>query len=265
MTTKVLITGAAGSVARQLIPGLQHVQLRLVDRTAPRYALTAEVAVGDLSDRSFLATAVDGVDAIVHLAGDPRPNAQWDDLEPTNVDAFAALLDAAAQHRVRRVVFASSVHAMGQYEADGRVPIDPSWAPAPCCAYGATKAFDEALARFFGDRRALSTIGLRLGATVPKPTKASQLPGWLGPADLQQLVVRALDADVRFGMYAAVSANTRGRWDLRTARADLGYVPVLDSHVYADAVEDDGVDLTTCPRQLREAATTPAPAAAPPA
>lgn len=247
MARRVVVTGASGSVAHQLLPGLDHLNLRLLDRTPPEAASGAEVVTGDLTDRTLLARALEGVDAVVHLAGDPRPSAEWDDLEPANVDAFAALLGAAAQHGVRRVVFASSVHAMGQYEAAGQVPIDPTWAPSPCCAYGATKAFDEALARVYGSRSPVSIVGLRLGATVPAPTRASQLPGWLGPDDLRQLVRRALDADVRCGIYAGVSNNTRGRWDLGTARAELGYAPVLDSEAYADAVEDDGVALTTCP------------------
>jgi nucleoside-diphosphate-sugar epimerase len=206
------------------------------------------VVTGDLTDREVLAGAVQGVDAIVHLAGDPRPSAEWDELEPTNVDAFAALLGAAARQGVDRVVYASSVHAMGQYESSGQVPINPRWAPAPCCAYGATKAFDEAIARVYGDRSPVRTIGLRLGATVPVPTRRSQLSAWLGPEDLRQLVLRALDADVRVGVYAGISANTQTRWDLSTARDELGYVPVLDSEVYAEQVEDDGVDVATCPR-----------------
>jgi NAD+ dependent glucose-6-phosphate dehydrogenase len=252
MARRVLVTGASGRVARQLLPGLGHLDLRLLDRTRPEGfagvgSARVEVLTGDLTDRGLLARAVDGVEAVVHLAGDPRPTAEWDELEPANVDAFAALLGAATQHGVRRVVYASSVHAMGQYEAAGRVPIDPEWAPSPCCAYGATKAFDEALARVYGHRTLLSTVGLRLGATVPAPTSASQLPSWLGPEDLRQLVTRALDAEVQCGIYAGVSANTRGRWDLTTARAELGYAPVLDSEAYADSVEDDGVRVSTCP------------------
>ena len=244
----LLVTGAAGSVGRQLVPGLAGYDLRLMDRQVPDDPGGAQVVVGELTDRDVLARAVEGVDAVVHLAGDPRPDAEWDDLEGPNVDGFAALLGAARRAGVRRVVYASSVHAMGRYESDGRLPIDPTWAPAPCCPYGATKAFDEAIAGVFAHRRGLSTVGLRLGATVPEPTMASQLPGWLGPADLHRLVTRAVEADVPGGVYAGVSANTRHRWDLGTARADLGYEPALDSEVYADRVEQDDSDVTTCRR-----------------
>jgi len=244
----VLVTGAGGRVARQLLPGLGDVELRLLDRDAPPQPGDATVLTGELTDRDLLARAVSGVDAVVHLAGDPRPDAPWDDLVGSNVDGFVALLGAAREHGVRRVVYASSVHAMGRYESDGRVPIDPSWAPAPCCPYGATKAFDEAIAGVYAHRGGVSTIGLRLGATVPEPTQAGQLPGWLGPADLRQLVTRALAADVQGGVYPGISANTRQRWDLTSAMSDLGYRPTLDSEAYADAVDPGGPDVTTCPR-----------------
>ena len=244
----VLVTGAAGRVGQQLLPGLDGSSLRLLDRRPPDETHGGEVLIGELTDRDGLARAVDGVDAVVHLAGEPDPDADWADLEAPNVDGFVALLGAAQQHRVRRVVYASSVHAMGRYEAEGRYPIDPTWAPAPCCPYGATKAFDEAIAGVFAHRHGLSTVGLRLGATEPEPYAARQLPGWLGPADLRQLVVRAIGADVRSGVYAGVSANTGGRWSLDTARAELGYRPVLDSADWADAVEDDGAGTTTCRR-----------------
>jgi nucleoside-diphosphate-sugar epimerase len=247
MARRLLVTGAAGSVAGQLLPGLAGYDLRLLDVSAPPDDEGAVVLEGELTDRGFLARALDGVDTVVHLAGDPRPTAPWDDLRGPNVDGFAALLGAAEEQGVRRVVYASSVHAMGRYESDGAVPIDSAWAPAPCCPYGATKAFDEAMAGVFSTRRNLSTIGLRLGATTPEPAQRSQLSGWLGPSDLRQLVVRAVETDVRYGVYPGISANSRTHWNLERARADLGYAPTLDSEKFADDVEDDGTEVATCP------------------
>ncbi|NAZ76306.1 NAD-dependent epimerase/dehydratase family protein [Kineococcus sp. T13] len=248
MTRRILLTGAAGRVAHQLLPGLDEHELRLLDRSEPPPHGDAQLLVGELTDRDLLARAVEGIDTVVHLAGDPSPSATWDELRGPNVDGFAALLGAAAEHGVRRVVYASSVHAMGRYESDGALPVQAHWAPAPCCPYGATKAFDEAVAGVFADRRGLSTIGLRLGATTPVPEQRSQLSSWLGPEDLRRLVRGAVETEVPFGVYPATSANTRGHWDLGPARADLGYEPTLDSAAHAGEVEDDGTDVTTCRR-----------------
>ncbi|RKS71386.1 NAD+ dependent glucose-6-phosphate dehydrogenase [Motilibacter peucedani] len=243
----VLVTGAGGSVAGQLLPGLaHHYDLRLTDREVPTgRALPGPLVVGDLGDPEVLEEAVDGVHAVVHLAGDPRPDAPWDSLEHSNVDTFRSLLEGARRAHVGRVVYASSIHAMGQYESDGQVPVNPLWPPAPCCAYGATKAFDEALARVYSRRAGLSTIGLRLGATRPEPVHAGQLAAWLGPSDLQQLVRRSLETQVHFGVYFGVSANTRQHFDAGNARHDLGYAPILDSERYAATVAP-GEQTTTC-------------------
>src|SRR5215213_9294108 len=119
--------------------------------------------VGELTDRRVLDEALDGVDAVVHLAGNPDPEAPWQALREPNVEGFAQLLAAAHDHGVRRVIFASSVHAMGAYEY----------------------------------RTGMSLIGLRMGLCTPEASPTEAVVGWLGPADLQQLVIGALDADVK--------------------------------------------------------------------
>src|SRR3954449_9748267 len=219
----LLVTGAAGRVAGQLLPALaDRDDVRLTDRTDEVGASSAaHLAVGELTDPGLLDELLDGVDAVVHLAGNPDPGSSWSELREPNVEAFRALLDAARRHDVQRVVFASSVHAMGVYEGLGRWPVDPAWPPAPCCAYGATKAFDEALARVYAYRSPMSLIGLRLGLCTPTPSDAEAAAGWTSPADLRQLVLAALAADVRFGVYHAVSWPSRGRWSLDATMKEL--------------------------------------------
>src|SRR3954453_11743518 len=193
--SEVLLTGAMGRVAGPLVPALQErYGLRLLDRTGDdgEHA-DAPLIVGEVGDPAVLDRALAGVDAVVHLAGNPDPAAPWHELEDPNVDAFVTLLAAARRHGVQRVVFASSVHAMGVYEGSRRWPIDPSWPPAPCCAYGATKAFDEALARAYAYRSGMALIGLRLGLCAPEASSAEAVAGWLRPSDLRRVVIGALE------------------------------------------------------------------------
>ncbi|MGK5683087.1 NAD-dependent epimerase/dehydratase family protein [Actinoplanes sp. URMC 104] len=227
---RVLLTGAQGRVATQLLPALrERWELRLLDHAGgDGDDLGAPLLVGELTDRELLGKALDGVDAVVHLAGNPDPEAPWRELREPNVEGFAVLLDVAHERGVRRVVFASSVHAMGAHEGRRHWPLDPAWPPAPCCSYGATKAFDEALARAYDYRTGLSLIGLRLGLCAPEATPEQAAAGWLRPADLQRIVVGALETDVRFGIYHAVSWGARHRWDLGATMADLGYEPDRD-------------------------------------
>ena len=246
----VLVTGAMGRVAGQLLPAFEGTSgLRLLDREAGPERQGAQWFVGELTDRAVLDRALDGVDAVVHLAGNPDPDAAWQELEEPNVEGFVELLAAAERHGVRRIVFASSVHAMGVYEGSRQWPIDPGWPPAPCCAYGATKAFDEALARAYAYRTGLSLVGLRLGLCAEEASDEEARAGWLGPPDLRSIVTGALRADVRFGVYNAVSWPSRDRWDLRSTIAELGYQPVRTPDGEGG---DDGPDpsadghLTTC-------------------
>jgi uronate dehydrogenase len=241
---RVLVTGARGRVAGQLLPAVRdRWDLRLLDHAGDGDDLGAPLLVGELTDRRLLATALDGVDAVVHLAGNPDPEAPWSQLRDPNVEGFAALLDVARDRGVRRVVFASSVHAMGAHEGRRRWPIDPAWPPAPCCAYGATKAFDEGLARAYDYRTDMTLIGLRLGLCAPEATPAQAAAGWLRPEDLRRIVTGALEADVPSGVYPAVSWAARRRWNIDSTMADLGYDPVRD----ADP-PDAGEELITCKR-----------------
>jgi nucleoside-diphosphate-sugar epimerase len=224
---RVLVTGAAGRVAEQLIPGLDsRFDLRLFDRVGPDdTGSDIPLVVGELTDHALLSEALNDVDSVVHLAGNPDPDASWQELRNPNVEGFVTLLAAARQHGVHRVVFASSIHAMGAHEGTRRWPIDPAWPTAPCCAYGATKVFDEAMARVYAYQSDLALIGLRLGLCAPEASPAEAAAGWLRPIDLQRIVIGALTSNVRFGIYHALSSTSRGRWMIDATVAELGYEP----------------------------------------
>lgn len=260
---KTLLTGAAGKVARQLRGGLGGLRLRVTDarpveewyvaacwtdereseplagaraepHEAPTWREPPEALAGDLGDRDFAEKALAGVEAVLHLAANPDPGARWPDLRRPNVDALVTVLETARDLGVRRVVLASSVHAVGGYVLAGEPLIDPAWPVAPCCEYGTTKALAEAMGRFIAGSSETSVLCLRLGACLPDPSSRAEMAAWLGPADLQRLIRAALTADVRFGTYFGVSANTPPGFDLANARRELGYVPELDAASYRD-------------------------------
>ncbi|GAA2816648.1 NAD-dependent epimerase/dehydratase family protein [Kribbella solani] len=216
---RVLVTGAAGSVARQVLPALERrYEVRPVD-----------LPDGDLSDLEAARRLTTGVDAVVHLAGNPQPAAGWESLHRPNIVALTNILAVAGRSRV---VLASSVHAVGQYRLGG---VDAQRPAAPCCSYGATKAFAEVAARAHSYQTGGTAICLRLGACTPTPPARQALELWLAPEDLQQLVIRALEAPARFAIVPGVSANTGSRWS--TANT-IGYRPTKDSAQYRNQVDD---------------------------
>lgn len=113
---------------------------------------------------------------MVHLAGNPDPEAPWDKRREPNVEGFAGLLAAARGRGVRRVVFASSVHA----------------------------------------------------------------------TDMQRIVIGALETDVKFEIYHAVSWPSRRRWDIDATISELGYQPEADDDAPAGGPNSDDDFLTTC-------------------
>lgn len=240
----VLVTGAAGKVATLLRPALAGRPVRAVDIRPVTGWDGAEILTGDLTDPAVAAAAVEGVGAVVHLAANPDPRSPWAGLRRSNADAVVTLLDAAGGARVPKVVLASSVHAMGGYVAAGLRAgerLDPGLPPRPCCPYGVTKVFAENYARMVVDGGGPSVLCLRLGGVLPRPGDTGNLLGWLAPVDLRHLVLAALAADVRYGCYFGVSANTRGVFNYSTATTELGYRPEADSEAYAaDVVPGDG-------------------------
>lgn len=226
---RVLITGAAGGVAALLLPGLrERHEVRETDRRGGGpYA-------GDLTDPAFAAEVVEGMDAVIHLAANASPEATWEELYEANLVAAANVLDAAAGANVRKVLLASSGHAMGQYVRPGAL-VSPALPPAPCCPYGASKAFVEAAGRVAAYRHGIHVVVLRLGAVYPVPPALEAMAAWLAPDDLRQLVDRALEADVRFTVCHGMSANQPAQWDLAN---DIGYRPLNDSSRYEGEVPD---------------------------
>tara|TARA_Y100000588_G_scaffold90069_1_gene96680 strand:+ start:87 stop:809 length:723 start_codon:yes stop_codon:yes gene_type:complete len=238
-TKKVLITGAAGRIGQVMRDGLKaRYDLRLLYR---RTVLPAEegeeVFVGDINDMEVLEKAVDGTDAIVHMAGDPRVDAPWDSVLEANIKGIYCLYEAARKKNTKRIIFASTNHVTGFYEEDG-VYTTPDMPERPDSFYGASKAFGEDLGRYYVDQYGLEVICLRIGSFQPdKAVKERSndriLSTWLSHRDCVQLVWRGIEADVKFGIFYGISDNTRAYWDIQSAREQLGYEPEDNAEQYA--------------------------------
>lgn len=216
---------------RELLPPYGY-RLRLFDQRpvdGEPDAITAELA-----DTEALRAAADGVDAIVHLAGISL-EAPFEEILRANIEGTYRLYEAARAAGVRRVVFASSNHAVGftPRPADGSAAIPVGTPRRPDTYYGLSKGFGEDLASLYWDRHGIETVSVRIGSCCPEPTSVRMLSIWLSPADCARLLDAALTAPgVGHTVVYGSSANTRLWWDLSTARA-LGYTPRDDSEPYA--------------------------------
>jgi uronate dehydrogenase len=232
---RVLLTGAAGRLGTALRSRLRgRVDLLRVSDIEPMEPAGPgeEVVPCDLGDYAGVKALCRGVDAIVHLGAQPR-EAAWPLLIERNIAGTVNVYEGARKARVDRVLFASSITAVGFYRVN--VQLDHATPPRPDGRYGVTKAFGETLAMLYAYKHAIRGFVMRLGAFRPKPTDSSLLPIWLSHDDLARLVMVGLTADYRFEIVYGLSRSSRSSVDNSNAFR-LGYQPQDDADDYIDGV-----------------------------
>jgi nucleoside-diphosphate-sugar epimerase len=232
MVQSVLITGGAGRIATALRPLLRPTyRLRLTDVAEPTEALTGseEFVRGNVADLAAMEQACAGMDAVLHLAGNPATTATWAEMKEANIEGTYSVYEAARRAGAHKVVFASSNHAMGFYNLEEDWPIGVAARVRPDSLYGVSKAFGEVLARYFSDAFGMSMMCLRIGWFTPREPSARRLqPLWISARDLAALVSLCLESPRKFGIYNATSNNAQRHWELQATIDDLGYAPVDD-------------------------------------
>ncbi|WP_419993919.1 NAD-dependent epimerase/dehydratase family protein [Streptomyces boninensis] len=238
----VLVTGAAGGVGtlmRDRLPEYGY-ELRLCDVKPVPDAPDALTA--DLADPAAVREAVRGVDAILHLGGISLES-DFESVLRSNFQGTYNIYEAARQEGIRRIVFASSNHAIGFSPTPeaGSAELPPETRHRPDTFYGLSKCFGEDLAQLYWDKHGIETVSIRIGSCFPEPSTVRMLSLWLSPDDGARLFHAALTApEVGHTVVYGSSANTRLWWDLTTARS-LGYEPRDDSEPWAaKLVAEDG-------------------------
>ncbi|SDQ19151.1 NAD-dependent glucose-6-phosphate dehydrogenase Azf [Natronobacterium texcoconense] len=241
MAQSVLLTGAAGRVGTAILDGLvdeRDYEWRLLDRDPPTEDHPGEFVVADITDEEAVREAMEGIDAVIHLAGDPRKTAPWESVLPNNIDGTRVVYEAAVDAGVEKVAFASSNHAVGAYETDERTPemyreeddflLDGSELPRPGNLYGVSKAAGETLGRYYHDEYGLSVACVRIGNLTEGHPPIDYERGqamWLSYRDCAHLFDRCIQADYGYEIVYGISDNDRKYYSIDRAREVLGYNP----------------------------------------
>jgi len=240
MATKkrVLITGAAGHIGSSLAESLkERYDLRLhYHHKIPEHPPVSDVHIADVANYDEIAPAMEGIDAVVHMAADPSTRATWESVRDRNIVGTYNVYESARRAGVKKVIFASTNHVMGMYDRDRQWPIYVSQPVRPDSLYGVSKAFGEALARHYVDQYGLPIICLRIGWFLQRPRDEIGLWMWLSPRDCAQVVWRAIESPLTSGIFYAISRNSRRHWDITETIEKLGYRPEDDAEVYAEEI-----------------------------
>ena len=231
---KVLITGAAGDVGTYLRRELAgRYRLRLSDKRALKADKGETFVKGDISKMAEALKITKGVDAIVHLGG-YSVEGPWEAIHKANIVGCYNVFEAARKNKVKRIIFATSNHAVGFYRRDQ--VIDDTVYPKPDGRYGVSKVFGEALGSLYADKYGMEVFLMRIGNVNRKPLDKRRLSIWLSPRDLAQLVSIGIDhPDIRFEIVYGVSGNKRSWYDNANAER-LGYKPQDNSEAYAEDI-----------------------------
>jgi len=173
----ILVTGGCGFIGTNLVKYLseRRYKVRMLDNLStpssiwtpdthsslrPPLTQSTELLAGDIRDPEVIKKAMEGIDAVVHLAAHAsvveslkNPKENWD----VNVNGTLNLLEACHHKGVGKFIFASSNAVLGEQPP----PVDESKIPRPLSLYGASKLAGEALCSAYYHSFALNTISLR--------------------------------------------------------------------------------------------------------
>jgi uronate dehydrogenase len=231
---KIALSGASGQLGRFLRPALlaQGINLRSAGgRTALQPLHPSEdIFHGDLRDPAIVARLLDGVEVLIHMAGTSveRPLPEIID---NNLVALHAIYEGAIRHRVKRIVFASSNHAIGMHPVTETLDLACDFRPDGF--YGLSKMWGEGLARLYWDKHGIESVCVRIGSAIERPTEFRHLSTWFGLDDLLEFINACITApQVGFLVAWGVSNNARGYWKPAGCER-LGYQPKQNAEDYA--------------------------------
>lgn len=236
MLKKLVLTGAAGRLGSYLREPLarladEFVSTDIVDDIGTCLANETYIKA-DLASLDDMMGVLKGADMVVHFGaiGDEAP---FDAILESNIKGAYNVWEAAYQNGLCRVVYASSIHAVGMHPKTDFIGTD---APhRPDTFYGLAKCFAEDLGSLYWDKRGLESVCMRIlsAAQVNNPRA---LGSWLSYDDLIHLVERAIDTPVTgHTIVYGVSNNDRAPVDNHLANF-LGYRPKDNAEQFAEAV-----------------------------
>lgn len=236
--SKILITGATGTIGTNLTRHLKDKHdLVLVDIDFSSFPEELESGVTliqeDLTEPDAWDGLLDDIEYVIQLAANPDPDADfYDELVGLNYVLPQNLYKKALEaNKLKRIIFASSIHASDAYPDDVQVKVSDQVRPDDL--YGVSKAYLEALASYYAYNKNIESIGIRIGdyksddTELEPDTDFNGMAMYFSARDMNHLIDCCLDATLLepYLLVNGISNNSFPRLDIQSARIHLGYNP----------------------------------------
>ncbi|MGI9352169.1 MAG: NAD-dependent epimerase/dehydratase family protein [Rhizobiaceae bacterium] len=233
---KLVLTGAAGRLGSYLREPLTKIADELfstdIAEDIGKLYSGEQYLKADLAKYDEVDKVLQGADMVVHM-GAIADEAPFDKLLGPNFLGAYNIWESAYQNGLSRVVYASSIHAVGMYPKNEFIGTEVPHRPDTF--YGLAKCFAEDLGRMYWDKRGLESVHMRI-LSCAQVTSARALGSWLSYDDFIQLVLRAINTPVTgFSVIYGVSGNDRTPVDNSKA-AFLGFRPKDNAEQFAEQI-----------------------------
>ena len=236
MLKKIVLTGASGRLGSYLREPLSKLCTNLtstdIKNDISKLYDNEKFVKADLSSFEELSKVLEGSDIICHF-GSIVDEAPFQKLLGPNFIGSYNIWELARINRVKRVIYASSIHAVGMYPKTKT--LSPSLKHNPDSFYGLGKCFTEDLAKMYFKKNGIESVCLRIASCAPVTTLRS-LSTWLSYDDLIQLVINSIQTSYTgFSIIYGISNNKRKNLD-NTKSSYIGFNPKDDAEIFAKEV-----------------------------
>lgn len=180
---RILVTGSEGLLGQWTVPALREAGHEVVtlDVKSRPYGDGQTHIAGDLRDVFVARNAVQGMDTVVHLAAMPYDAAPPNEVLAINVPGTWNVCAACEEAGVRRIVYASSINALGAvggHSPAKYLPIDDNYPCHPAPGYQLSKYLSDEVLKSYTYRFRMTTLSLRFGLIVEPPDLARSRRRW---------------------------------------------------------------------------------------
>ena len=234
MFKKILLTGAAGGIGTRIRPQIcalfPHVRSSdIVDMTEAHG--NEDIHLCDLADADAVHHMVAGCDGIIHLGAIGREDT-FAKILNSNIIGLYNVYESARKHGVKRILFASSNHAIGFHSVDDTIDANAPYRPDSM--YGVSKGYGELMGRYYYDKYGIETVAVRIGSCFDQALDNRMLKTWLSHDDFVSLIDCVFKAPkVGYCVVYGVSDNEGIWWD-NTMADFLGWQPKDNTAPFKD-------------------------------